>query len=156
MSSASPGSSTPLGRPRERIETELDAGAHAELVGDLERLVDAHPLREGFRRQLMLALYRSGRQAEALQAYHDARRVLVDELGIDPSRSLQQLHGAILRQDAELELGGEAAPVADRFRDIADALLGGRLVPVLGADVVELSTQLAARFDYPAGDRAAP
>ncbi len=139
----------------ERIEAELAVGAHAELVGELESLVEEHPLREGLRRQLMLALYRSGRQAEALQVYHDARRVLVDELGIDPSRSLQQLHGAILRQDAELDLGG-AAPVAqDRFKDLAAAMLGGRLVPVLGTDVAELAAHLVERFEYPVSDGAA-
>ncbi|HEY3206112.1 MAG TPA: BTAD domain-containing putative transcriptional regulator [Gaiellaceae bacterium] len=139
----------------ERIEAELEAGAQAELVGELELLVEEHPLREGFRRQLMLALYRSGRQAEALQAYHDARRVLVDELGIDPSRTLQQLHGAILRQDAELELGPAAPPAKDRFRDLAAALLSGRLLPVLGTDVAELTVRLAERFEYPLSEGAA-
>jgi len=139
----------------ERIEAELAVGAHAELVGELESLVEEHPLREGLRRQLMLALYRSGRQAEALQVYHDARRVLVDELGIDPSRSLQQLHGAILRQDAELDLGGAAPAAQDRFKDLAAAMLGGRLVPVLGTDVAELAAHLVERFEYPVSDGAA-
>ena len=144
-----------LGILEERIEAEIEAGAHAELVGELEVLVEEHPLREGLRRHLMLALYRSGRQAEALQVYHDARRVLVDELGIDPSRSLQQLHGSILRQDAELDVGRAAPAVQDRFQDLADAMLGGRLVPVLGTDLAELSAHLAGRFDYPLSDRAA-
>ena len=139
----------------ERIEAELAVGAHAEVVGELESLVEEHPLREGLRRQLMLALYRSGRQAEALQVYHDARRVLVDELGIDPSRSLQQLHGAILRQDAELDLGGAAPAAQDRFKDLAAAMLGGRLVPVLGTDVAELAAHLVERFEYPVSDGAA-
>jgi DNA-binding SARP family transcriptional activator len=139
----------------ERIEAELETGAHTELVGELEVLVEEHPLREGVRRQLMLALYRSGRQAEALQVYHDTRRVLVDELGIDPSRSLQQLHGSILRQDATLD-PGSAEPVAqDRFRDVVAAMLGGRLVPVLGTDVAELAAHLAQRFEYPTRDDAA-
>jgi DNA-binding SARP family transcriptional activator len=136
----------------ERIEAEIEAGEDAELVGDLESLVQEHPLRERLRRQLMLALYRAGRQAEALQAYHDARRVLVDELGIDPSRSLQQLHGAILRQDAELDVGRAAPAGEDRFQDLAAAMLGGRLVPVLGTDVAELAAHLARRFDYPVSD----
>jgi DNA-binding SARP family transcriptional activator len=87
-----------------RIEADLALGRHAELAGELEVLTHEHPLREGFRRQLMLALYRSGRQAEALAAYQDARRVLVDQLGIDPSPSLQDLERAILRQDAALDL----------------------------------------------------
>jgi DNA-binding SARP family transcriptional activator len=139
----------------ERIEADLESGAAAELVGELETLVDENPYREGFRRQLMLALYRTGRQAEALRAYETARRVLVDELGIDPSRSLQQLHRAILRQDAELE-GGRAAPEAgDRFQDIAAEMLAGKLVPVLGSDVAELAGHLAAQFDYPTSPEAA-
>jgi len=139
----------------ERIEAELEAGARTELVGELEVLVEEHPLREGLRRQLMLALYRSGRQAEALQVYHDARRVLVDELGIDPSRGLQQLHGSILRQDAALDVGPAAPLAEDRLKDLAAALLGGRLVPVLGADVAELAAHLVEHFEYPASDEAA-
>ena len=74
-------------------------GRHDELVGELEALVAEHPLRERLRRCLMTALYRSGRQAEALEAYQDARRALVDELGIEPSTALQELERAILRQD---------------------------------------------------------
>jgi hypothetical protein len=81
--------------------------------------------------------------------------VLVDDLGIDPSRGLQQLHGAILRQDAELELGTPAPAAEDRFRDAAAALLAGRLVPVLGTDVAELTAHLADRFAYPAAQGAA-
>jgi DNA-binding SARP family transcriptional activator len=87
-----------------RIEADLALGRHADLVGELEILTREHPLRERFRRQLMLALYRSGRQAEALAAYQDARRVLVDQLGIDPSPSLQDLERAILRQEQSLDL----------------------------------------------------
>ena len=88
----------------ERIERDLAMGRHAELVGELEALVKEHPLRERVRGQLMLALYRSGRQAEALATYQRARRVLVDELGIEPSRSLRELEQAILRQDRLLDL----------------------------------------------------
>jgi DNA-binding SARP family transcriptional activator len=139
-----------LGALEERIEAELEDGTHAPLIGELESLVEEHPLRESLRRQLMLALYRSGRQAEALQAYHDARRVLVDELGIDPSRSVQELHGAILRQDPDLEVGRAPPAAKDGFGDLAVAMLAGRLVPVLGTDVAELASQLAQRFDYPA------
>jgi DNA-binding SARP family transcriptional activator len=95
----------------ERIEADLGAGRHPELVGELETLVAEHPLREGLRGQLMLALYRSGRQAEALEAYQQARRALVEELGIDPSPSLQELEKAILRQDPVLE--GQAGAAAE-------------------------------------------
>jgi DNA-binding SARP family transcriptional activator len=96
----------------ERIEAELALGRHVELVGELERLVAEDPLRERPRGQLMLALYRCGRQAEALEAYQTARRVLVDELGIEPGTALQQLQQAILRHDLELEQVVVAAPAA--------------------------------------------
>jgi YVTN family beta-propeller protein len=86
-----------------RIDADLACGRHAALVGELEALVAENPYRERLRGQLMLALYRSGRQAEALAAYQDGRRLLVDELGIEPSRALQQLERSILRQDPNLE-----------------------------------------------------
>ncbi|MFL5883383.1 MAG: BTAD domain-containing putative transcriptional regulator, partial [Actinomycetota bacterium] len=87
-----------------RIEAELALGRHHELVAELEGLVRLHPLREHLHGQLMLALYRSGRQADALAAYRAARRVLVDELGIEPSVGLQRLEQAILAQDPALDL----------------------------------------------------
>ena len=91
-----------------RIDADLALGRHDELVGELEALVAEHPLRERLRRYLMTALYRSGRQAEALDAYQDARRALVDELGIDPSPALQELERAILRQDPSLDVEAPA------------------------------------------------
>jgi DNA-binding SARP family transcriptional activator len=141
----------------DRIEAELEASRHAEIVGELESLADEHPLRERLRSQLMLALYRSGRQAEALQIYHDTRRILVEELGIEPSPDLQQLHGAILRQDPVLA-GGKAAaqPSEDRLADVVETLLAGRLVPVLGADVADLTARLAERFEYPVNGDTLP
>ncbi len=87
-----------------RIDADLSLGRHAELVGELEALVAEHPLRERLRRCLMTALYQSGRQAEALDAYQEARRALVDELGIDPSPALQELERAILRQEPALSV----------------------------------------------------
>jgi DNA-binding SARP family transcriptional activator len=98
-----------------RIEADLVLGRHDELVGELEALVAEHRLRERLRTFLMTALYRSGRQAEALEAYQDARRALVDELGIEPSTALQDLERAILRHDPELE-----APAAGRFGEAAE------------------------------------
>jgi DNA-binding SARP family transcriptional activator/DNA-binding beta-propeller fold protein YncE len=83
-------------------EAELELGHHARLVGELEALVVEEPLRERLRAQLMIALYRSGRQAEALATYRDARRMLADELGLEPSDELQQLERAILTQDQAL------------------------------------------------------
>ncbi len=87
-----------------RIDADLALGAHGALVPELEAVVARYPLREHLRGQLMLALYRSGRQAEALQAYREARSTLVDELGIEPGRRLQELEQAILRQDPALDL----------------------------------------------------
>lgn len=98
-----------LAATEDRIEAELALGAHHHLVGQLEALVAAHPLRERMRAQLMLALYRSDRQAEALRAYQDLRRVLGEELGIEPSRELASLEEAMLLQRPELEW--RAAPV---------------------------------------------
>ena len=89
----------------QKIERALEVGRHAAVVGELEALVREHPLREGLRAQLMLALYRSGRQAEALAAYQEARRDLTEALGLEPSPELRLLQQAILRQDAALDLG---------------------------------------------------
>lgn len=86
----------------ERVAAELALGQHQELVGELEAIVTENPLRERFREQLMLALYRCGRQAEALESYRAARRILVGELGIEPGPSLRRIQQAILRQDESL------------------------------------------------------
>jgi DNA-binding SARP family transcriptional activator len=117
----------------ERIDADLEHGRGAELVSELESLVRDHPLRERLRGQFMLALYRSGRQAEALQAYLDARRALVDDLGIEPSPSLQRLYRSILRQEGGLERVPVPTVADDHLADVLRAALGGRLVLVLGA-----------------------
>jgi predicted ATPase/DNA-binding SARP family transcriptional activator len=91
----------------ERIATDLAMGRHGELTGELESLVWQHPLRERLRGFLMLALYRSGRQADALQVFRDTRRVLVEELGIEPGPDLQRLEEAILRHDPSLDLSSK-------------------------------------------------
>ena len=97
-----------------RIEVDLSRGLHREVIGELESLVHLHPLREGFRKQLMLAFYRSGRQAEALGVYRRTREVLAEELGIDPSPALQELELAVLKQSPDLDLdeqaGGRVTP----------------------------------------------
>jgi streptogramin lyase len=93
-----------------RTEAELVLGRHGALVAELETLVAAHPYREGVRAQLMLALYRSGRQAEALETYRSARRTFSEELGIEPGPRLQQLEGAILRHDPSLEAPAPEPP----------------------------------------------
>jgi DNA-binding SARP family transcriptional activator len=120
----------------QRMDADLACGRHEQLVGELETLVAHHPLRERLRGQLMLALYRSARQAEALAAYRVARRELQEELGLEPSGELRQLEQAILRQDPELDLprdagprgvGGPASPAAapDRALLVAPRALGG-------------------------------
>ena len=134
----------------DRIDADLAVGRAEELVPELEALVSRHPVRERLRRQLMLALYRCGRQAEALAAYRDARQTLLGELGIEPTRGLQELERAILAQDPSLEPqagrskhapGRRAAPALVGREDEAsvldagldDALDGrGRLFVVVG------------------------
>jgi DNA-binding SARP family transcriptional activator len=93
-----------------RIEADLLLGRQDSLVAELETLVAAHPFREGLRAQLMLALYRSGRQAEALETYRHARRIFSEELGIEPGPRLQELERAILRHYSSLAAPGLEAP----------------------------------------------
>jgi YVTN family beta-propeller protein len=136
----------------ERIEADLAAGRSAELVPELESLVARHPLRERLRSQLMLALYRTGRQPEALQAYQDARRLLVDELGIEPTPALHRLEQAILQQDESLELlppvaapAGKLAPVVETRATRRRLHLLGVAVPVAAAAAAALIALLAFR-----------
>jgi class 3 adenylate cyclase len=121
----------------QRIDADLELGSAGELVGELEQLVEEHPLRERIRAQLMLALYRAGRQADALEAYQTARRALTDELGLEPSEELRALQQAILQQDASL--GASSKGVATRGPD-------RRTVTVLFCDLVD-STRLATELD---------
>ena len=100
----------------ERIDADLALGHGGDLVAELETLVAQHPYRERLRGQLMLALYRDGRQAEALTVYQETRKLLVDELGIEPSPSLQRLEGAILRQEPALETVLEEPGAVGDFR----------------------------------------
>ena len=94
-----------------RVEADLAAGRHTELTAELEALARSHPLREALWGHRMLAFYRSGRQAEALRAYQELRRILGEELGIEPSVPLVELEGAILRQDPGLAWTAETTPV---------------------------------------------
>src|SRR6184192_3415592 len=87
----------------DRIDCDLALGRHEDVLGELHVLVGEQPLRERLRAQQMLALYRADRQAEALEAYGEARRTLVDDLGIEPSEALQRLQQAVLRHDPSLE-----------------------------------------------------
>src|SRR4029453_18739895 len=153
------------------VELRLAGGGHAGLVGELEGLVAAHPTRERLRGQLMVALYRSGRQADALGAYQRTREVLAEELGIDPSPELQRLHHQILVQDPALEA---ATPGRDQprhnlperltslvgregeLRDVAKLVAEPRLDPAPGrggAGKTSLAVALAGRLadGYPDG-----
>jgi DNA-binding SARP family transcriptional activator len=121
-----------------RIDADLALGRHDELVGELEALVAEHPLRERLWTYLMTALYRSGRQAEALDSYKQARRSLVDELGIEPGVSLQELERAILRQDPSLEAPSAVAGGADE-RTILLALAPDTRVDALLAVAEQLA-----------------
>jgi predicted ATPase/DNA-binding SARP family transcriptional activator len=100
-----------LALEEERVELELQYGRYEEAVPELERLIAENPFREDLRAQLMLALYRAGRQADALRAYQEARGVMVDELGIDPSPALRRLERQILEQDPELAPSDGLAPL---------------------------------------------
>ena len=140
----------------DRVGARLAAGESSSLVGELDRLVALYPDRERLRAHQMLALYRSGRQAEALDVFHATRRRLVDELGIEPGRELQELHAAILRQERTLDAaGGPEPPGLDHAAEVLRALLAGRLVPVLGPSVNvapsdhELASRLGELFDCP-------
>jgi DNA-binding SARP family transcriptional activator len=116
----------------ERVEADLARGLAGALTTELEQLVAEHPVRERLRAQLMLALYRSGRQAEALEAYRDGREVLVEELGIEPGPGLRHLEQAILRQDVALdvqpspETAAAGRTVTDRGTTDAPWLAGER------------------------------
>jgi DNA-binding SARP family transcriptional activator len=121
-----------------RIEEDLDQGRHAGVAGELEGLVRAHPLRERLRAQLMLALYRSGRQAEALEAYQEARGVLTEELGIEPSQELRTLQQAILQQDSSLAVTPGAEP-PEEVAEPARGVFVGR-----EAEVAELKDSFTA------------
>jgi DNA-binding SARP family transcriptional activator len=133
----------------DRIDAELAIGHAADLVGQLETLIDANPLRERLRGQLMLALYRGGRQADALEVYDQTRRTLDDELGLAPSPPLQRLQRAILRQEPALEVSLETQasherhapalePVAPELRKTVTVLIAG-LPSARGADPEALS-----------------
>ena len=114
-----------------RIDADLALGRRTELVAELETLTRQHLYRETLRAQLMLALYGSGRQAEALAVYRETRQLLVDELGIEPGPAIQQLEQAILRQDAALNPTGMA------LEDISPQARGSIIVSVGERDTLD-------------------
>ncbi|MFI0901596.1 BTAD domain-containing putative transcriptional regulator [Streptomyces sp. NPDC020983] len=134
-----------LGLIEARLELDLELGAHAEAVSELTAVTVEHPLRERLRALLMLALYRSGRQAEALGVYADTRRLLADELGIDPSAELTELHQRILESDTGLALPHGPVP-SGVLEVMRPAELPGTVPDFTGraAFVRELGEQLSA------------
>jgi DNA-binding SARP family transcriptional activator len=139
------------------VEAQLALGAHAELVGQLATLIGEHPYRERLRAQLMLALYRCDRQADALQAYQDARKEMVEELGIEPGERLRELERAILAQDPGLHLAASEEPAA--AAEEAQPKAGGDLVPEPVAREVRKTVTavcVALVTSSPGGDRLDP
>jgi DNA-binding SARP family transcriptional activator len=114
------------------VDLDLDLGRHADLVPELERLVAENPFRERLRSQLMLALYRAGRQADALEAFRTTRTFLLDELGLEPGVHLRELEQAILRQDPALDLPAVLPPVEERLKTVTVLFCG--LAPAGGLD----------------------
>jgi DNA-binding SARP family transcriptional activator len=164
-----------------RIDADLELGRHAELIGELEALVAAHPLREGLRRQSMLALYRAGRQAEALEEYRAARRASTDELGLEPGPDLRTLEQAMLTQEGSLDwkapsrrpppgadspprigVGGSGSVLVGRERELGelmrgldDAFAGRGALVLLGGEPGIGKSRLAEELLLHAGDRGA-
>jgi WD40 repeat protein/DNA-binding SARP family transcriptional activator len=154
----------------DRIGFELAAGRHEHVLSELELLVHEHPLRERLWEHLMLARYRTGRQGDALAAFDAARRVLADELGVDPSPELRRLQEQILRQDSSLELRGQPVrgyQLLERIGDGAFGVVYRALQPQVGREVAiksihselandpdfirrfEREAQLVARLEHP-------
>jgi DNA-binding SARP family transcriptional activator len=136
----------------EWFDAELESGRDAELVPQLESLVAEHWSRERLVEQLMLALCRSGRQADALAVYQAAYRRFVEEIGGPPGPRLQRLNLSIINGEVGLHPAAPPPSPAEHIEEIAALLLAGKLVPVLGSDVSGLAAHLAARFGYPATD----
>ena len=137
-----------LAATEERIEAELARGRHAALVPELEALVQQYPLRERLQGQLILALYRSGRQSEALEAYRRARRALDEELGIEPGPALRELERRILNQDPALGAPASSVTRGDRRpgqRTIGVAVATGAALLVVVAAIVALARDTESR-----------
>jgi DNA-binding SARP family transcriptional activator/DNA-binding CsgD family transcriptional regulator len=155
----------------DRIDADLALGRHRDIVGELKSLIAEHPLQERLRGQLMLALYRTGRQAEALDAYRQTRELLSEELGIEPGEQLQSLHTAILRQDPALGSTGRTddllshlpapirrvppLPFVGRSRELATlhtfvprALGEGRRIALIGGEAGSGKSRLVREFAH--------
>src|SRR4051794_1471812 len=129
------------------IDHDLDAGRHREVLAELESLLAREPLRERLHAQRMLALYRSGRQAEALEAYRQARTTLVEQIGVEPGPDLRRLQDAILRQDPSLEPPDHALPELERYAAEAREQGQRRLSEAASRASAERAEWLAAEDD---------
>jgi DNA-binding SARP family transcriptional activator len=136
----------------QRVDAMLATSGHHDLIPELEALVAAHPYRERLRAQQMLALYRAGRQADALAAYHQARTVLGDALGLEPGEELQALQLAVLRQDASLS--AKASTTVDPARPFRVASGSRRAAPVLVVGAVIAAVLIAAGVIWSTGSRS--
>ena len=135
---------------KQLVEARLAAGEHAQLLPDLEQMVADHPLDEQIHAQLMLALYRGGRQADALAAYQRLRRTLDEELGLEPSQSVRDLELAILRQDSSLDAPAPAVTNACVFVKCTGSLSGSRVCKIAtrrpaSSWIAEISIAISAR-----------
>ena len=144
-----------LAAREERIEAALALARHAEAVVELGALVSQHPLRERLRGQFMLALYRSGRQAEALQVYQEGRRTLAEELGLEPSQSLQQLERQILEHDEALAPSATAQRPAERVARRRGVALVAALLALLVVVIGVATIAWAARGEPDKGSAGA-
>ena len=154
----------------ERLAADIAAGRHGDVVGELESLTREHPLREKLWEQLILALYRSSRQADALSAFQGVREMLADQLGVDPSPELQRLHERVLQQDPELEIKGESLRgyrLLEQIGSGAHGVVYRAIQPQVGREVAvksilpalanqpnfirrfEREAQLVARLEHP-------
>ena len=139
-----------------RIDADLDLGRHTEVIGELEALVAQYALRERLRAQLMLALYRSGRQADALGVYRSIRAALVEQLGIEPSTALRELEQAVLSQDPELEVTSRADQERSVLAVVLDAAAAGAVLKVAAPLARQPGRELViARLITEAGELAA-
>ena len=132
-----------LGAIEERLAATLESGGGADIVAELSALVAHHPLRERLRAQLILALYRSDRQADALDAFRETRRMLDEELGLEPSPALRELERAILRQDPALDAITPAPTVS---QDAVAQPTRRRRLPLVAATLVVLGSAAGAAF----------
>ena len=132
---------TRIGVTEDRIELDLTLGSHSDLIAELRELLAANPLRERLHGLLMLALYRAGRQADALAAFRDARQQLHDELGVEPAAPLQQLHQQILAADPQLAAAAQSAPIGSAPQPAHRRLVPAQL-PHGSADFTNRGTEI--------------